>query len=107
MLTEKEAWLLIAEAKIHKQGVHCSFHSTLTIREYKQDPSYGICHLIDVLENNNLITLEIRKSMREKVRDEKERLNISTPFIWPRTIEGHLTRKAFAKEQADLIHEKD
>jgi hypothetical protein len=106
VLNEKEAWLLIANAKIEKW----EYEYRLVIKSGDENDlrSVCICGILYRLRNSSyyLIPEEVMQKMEQKIIDrmtqaqETNAYTKNTGFVWPLTYEGQIARKQYAKEQA-------
>lgn len=98
MLTEKQAWELLArlwsEPEVNRWSEKC-----VTI--IKNDPSKGLCDCITDLYVTDQITDRIHDQMIFKVADHREEVKSVDTFLWPHTEEGAKARMEFCKTQGE------
>jgi hypothetical protein len=95
MLTEREAWLQVAELW---DGAYESVSGIIT-----DNCDSGICTCIDDLEDN-LISPDMADSMRDKIEGAKTKK--SDVWLFPLTMEGAQQRAAFCRAQARKLAKK-
>jgi hypothetical protein len=95
MLTEKEAWLVIAEdwSRAKENILHW----------YSGKAMAGLCPSIGQLFSSERITKSTWGSMIDKIENYREQLNTSTCFLWPRDQEGAKARVEFCRLQAEKL----
>jgi hypothetical protein len=92
MLTEKEAWLKIAEW--FKQDRYNRGIFMPNKRYYTGD---GICLCIEILDENRLLHDDVTQSMHSKIEFERKGF---VSYVWPLTPEGDKQRVQFCIDRA-------
>jgi len=98
MLTEKEAWLKLAECWMSVNSV-----SSSGIHRVPVNDSYcaGLCTSIDALRNE--VSLLVTVLMRNKIKIERTLHVGGYTYIWPQTKEGAAMRVGFCRAMAEAI----
>ena len=99
-MTEREAWLRIADTFVDENKVACGVYG---FGWYKTN---CICHCLNVLSLGWLIDKTQRDQMDRKVRDEVQ-IRGRIIFMAPLTDEGAKVRREFCLKQAELLKEQE
>lgn len=92
-MTEKEAWLYLAqvwEGNV-RYGPHCV--EAVLFRDF----AYGLCYTLDILEDNTLICRQVKTQMERKIPEHGIR------FLFPTTLLGAKERVRFCLERAEEL----
>jgi hypothetical protein len=95
VLTEREAWLAIAEV----WSSPIESENTWLASTY----DCGLCPSIGRLFTLENIRTDIAQSMFKKIVLYRQDLGITTAFVWPRTLDGAKARAEFCKTQAEKL----
>jgi hypothetical protein len=102
MLTEKEAWLKIANFFKYCRSTYITYNDAeekgYGFRSHKSRV-IGICDYLSILKINNIISDIIRTDMLVKIQKHPEYKG-RFDYIWPATKEGHKQRIKFCLERA-------
>jgi hypothetical protein len=97
-MTEKEAWLYLAD--VWSEPKQCD-DGTWRCRNYTP----GLCVSIGYLDDQAIISVETLYSMGAKIREYRAQLADVhwSAYLWPRTEEGAKQRAEFCKTQAEKL----
>jgi hypothetical protein len=118
VLSEKEAWQLIADTDIvkapecyvqPKRGILKLAYMLLFKTGGFEDLAFGICYILNKLYLCGYITKSTYDAMSTKIEKEEQQIEtrINRLFLWPLDKEGQIERKAWAKKQSQLIEERE
>jgi hypothetical protein len=100
MLTEREAWLKIAEWFSQERVYVTTSGPEIFVIEAEGEYVSGLCKATSVLYGLHYIDSWLWDKMRAKIK--KNRLPMSMcGYYWPENAEGDKQRVAFCKEQAE------
>jgi len=105
-LTEKEAWLKLAEFW-SKDGKMDREYCTYQVQIASDYEASGLCPSCDILYTVSLIDMTTYKAMMSKITLEREShvggYGFNNLWIWPVTKEGAPMRVAFCRAMAEAI----
>ena len=103
MLSEKSAWLYLAESWSKPTFTGAGTPSVLHVIDKHVFYDRGICSCIYSLVALDKIDDKIERSMLNKLFHYCRENKIEHAYYWPLTVEGAASRAEFCRKQAELL----